>query len=78
MIQAATNNQILKPDFSVSPGDGTGNALADARARNRQGRCAMQGCGKPMDPSIPPRGNLGCMCRECDDQFEAELQGLDW
>jgi hypothetical protein len=76
MIQATHPSQILTPTFHLNEGDGSGNSLADARVRNANGRCATQGCNNHLDPSIPTRGMLGCLCRNCDEVFEQELQGI--
>ncbi len=63
----------LQPTFRLEPGDGTGNSLADARARNHQGQCGFPGCGKPVGDAT----FLGFrICAEHDEEVDADLRHL--
>lgn len=64
----------LVPVFRIEPGDGTGNSLADAKARNAKGLCAVINCGKPLSAECTWR--FGQLCSACDAQWKQSLNTL--
>ena len=57
-------DKLPKQVWKLEPGDGTGNSIADAMARNDQGICGYLGCGKSLPEGAVGRASFGKLCEE--------------
>lgn len=57
---------MVKVNWSLEPGDGTGNSIQDAHVRNEKGICSILGCSKNTKDDAISYGLMQKLCPECE------------
>ncbi len=65
---------MLKPKWTIEPGDGTGCSLQDAKVRNDRGICAYLDCGQPLSPSGTSWGLMQKLCVQHEESLDTWIK----